>query len=414
MVAAQLTHHPLVACVEQVSAVLSEVCDYEPLYLDTDAKKTVLLGIAEAERRLAGLKLKTMAAAGDVAEDSGARDVAAWTAAHTRAEVRPLRQQQKLARAIDDHWARVGAAMTDGTVSLEQALVIVRGLEALPDHLGLEVIADAEARLVDYARTCNPTELALLADRILFYVAPEIAEAEEAKRLEEEEQQAHDKTTLRTKRLGHGWTRTTIIHPDASADRLQTYCEAFTSPRKRDDALGGEEDRIPYPRRMGLAFGALLEHLDPARLPAHGGDATTLLVTIPLASLQTDLGVGHGLSGATDLSASQIRRLACTAKIIPAVLGARSEILDLGRTRRLFSPAQRRAMALRDKTCRAEGCTIPATWTEAHHLRPWSQGGNTDLDDGILACSHHHHLLHNPRYTYEVRPDGRIRFHRKR
>ena len=109
-----------------------------------------------------------------------------------------------------------------------------------------------------------------------------------------------------------------------------------------------------------------------------------------------------------------MRRLACNARILPAVLGGRSELLDLGRARRLFSPAQRRALALRDGGCRAEGCDIPAAWTEAHHLRPWSRGGRTDLADGVLLCSFHHHRAHDARYDLRRTPGGDVRFHRRR
>ncbi|PWN00827.1 HNH endonuclease, partial [Nocardioides silvaticus] len=87
--------------------------------------------------------------------------------------------------------------------------------------------------------------------------------------------------------------------------------------------------------------------------------------------------------------------------------------LDLGRTRRLFSPAQRKAMRWRDQHCRAEGCTIPAGWCEAHHLDPWANGGNTDLDRGVLLCSWHHHRAHDPTHTAEKLPNGDIRFHRR-
>ncbi|HYG92222.1 MAG TPA: HNH endonuclease signature motif containing protein, partial [Nocardioides sp.] len=63
--------------------------------------------------------------------------------------------------------------------------------------------------------------------------------------------------------------------------------------------------------------------------------------------------------------------------------------------------------------CRAEGCTIPATWCEAHHLHPWSQGGPTDLANGVLLCSYHHHRAHDHRYTTDRLPNGDYRFHRR-
>ena len=113
------------------------------------------------------------------------------------------------------------------------------------------------------------------------------------------------------------------------------------------------------------------------------------------------------------LTAAEARRLACTAQIIPAVLGGNSEILDLGRTRRLFTPAQRKALALRDRHCRAQGCDIPATWCEAHHHQPWSQGGKTNLTDGVLLCSLHHHRTHDPTWHTDRLPNGDLRYTRR-
>ncbi|MDZ5621542.1 DUF222 domain-containing protein [Nocardioides sp. HM23] len=174
----------------------------------------------------------------------------------------------------------------------------------------------------------------------------------------------------------------------------------------------GRRTGSPYPRRLGQAFCALLEHLDPTKLPQHGGDSTTVMVTIGLDSLRAELSAGSTVGGEA-LSATAIRRLACNSAIIPVVLGGKGEILDLGRSRRLFSPAQRKAMRLRDQGCRAEGCTIPAAWTEAHHLKPWADGGNTDLGDAVLHCNHHHHRAHDPHYTAERLPNGDIRYHRR-
>ena len=90
-----------------------------------------------------------------------------------------------------------------------------------------------------------------------------------------------------------------------------------------------------------------------------------------------------------------------------------SEILDLGRESRFFTPAQRKAMNLRDQECTTPGCPMPAEFCEAHHQVPWSQGGNTNLDDGRLACNFHHHRLHDPRFSHELLPNGDIRFHRR-
>ena len=146
-------------------------------------------------------------------------------------------------------------------------------------------------------------------------------------------------------------------------DRLLTYLDAFASPRRGTDVPADE--RQSHGQRLGAAFGSFLEAVDPAALPRHGGDATTVLVTVDLDVLRTGLGVAH--VGDEPLSAGEARRLACTANIIPVVLGGASQVLDAGRARRLYSPTQRKALAVTQPTCRGDGCDIPAAWCEAHH-----------------------------------------------
>ena len=114
------------------------------------------------------------------------------------------------------------------------------------------------------------------------------------------------------------------------------------------------------------------------------------------------------------LTATEVRRLACSASILPAVVGGASEVLDLGRSKRLFSRAQRKALAIRDRRCRAEDCEIPPAWCEAHHAaKPWVEGGRTDLKDGVLLCSFHHHRAHDPAWTTARLPNGDVRYRRR-
>ncbi len=362
-----------------------------------------------------------MAVSDDVALAEGARDVAALLTQHTRGDFGGNRRDLGLAEALDRRWHQVAAALAQGEVNVAQAQVISHALDELPAELvDAEVLARAEAHLVAQAADFGPRELRVLGRRILDIVAPEIGEQHEAEQLAAEERRARRRTSLVSTRSGDGTTRITIHLPDAVATRLHTYLEAFTSPRHH--AAGqqgpghhgtGEADRIPVDRRRGQAFCTLLEALDPKRIPAHGGDATTVIVTIPLEELRKELGTGE-LGASDKLSAAEVRRLACTAQIIPAVLGGKSEVLDLARLSRFFKPAQRKAMILRDRECRAEGCTIPAAWCEAHHWgRPWAQGGRTDLKDGVLLCPWHHHRAHDPTYHASRMPNGDIRFNRR-
>ena len=246
-------------------------------------------------------------------------------------------------------------------------------------------------------------------------IAPEIGDEQERRALEQAERAAEAVTRLDFKRRGDGSTDIAATVPDATAARLKTYLESFTSPRQRDPGSGGDPAtgvRLPADRQRGHAFCALLERLDPAKLPDHGGLATTVVVTMPLETLQTGLGTAQ-LGTGEPISAGDARRLACTAGLVPAVLGTKSEVLDLGRTARLHSPAQRRALALSHPRCRAEDCTLPAPWCETHHATPWSQDGKTDLKDGLLLCHWHHRRAHDTRYSTERLPNGDVRYHRR-
>lgn len=390
--------------IEGLHGALDEVSSLDPGFLPTALKSDLLLDLARVETRLTELRLRLLACAEDVAARDGSRDAAAWLAHRIQADYVSVRADLELGRSLAALPA-LTAALGDGKVRPEQAQVIAAALEALPADVGTHVRADAEAWLVQAAGHHSPRELRILGRKILDVVAPEIAEAHEAKRLAEEEAGAEVATRLKLKDLPNGTTRITGVVPVLVGRRLRTYLEALSSPRVMQ-GLG------PRQRRFGAAFCSLLDHLDPAALPDHGGAATTVIVTIDRAALMRDLAAA-GLLGDQPISAAAARRLACNAKILPVVLGGKGEILDLGRSRRLFSSAQHHALRLRDRRCRGEGCTVPAAWCEAHHLSPWSRGGRTDLADGVLLCSHHHHRIHDPAYTPELLANGDVRFRRR-
>ena len=94
------------------------------------------------------------------------------------------------------------------------------------------------------------------------------------------------------------------------------------------------------------------------------------------------------------VSATTAARVACSALIqIVVTDDATGEVLQLGRTQRLASKQQRRAMMARDRHCRFPGC-IRAVRLHAHHITPWMLGGLTDVDKMVMLCQHHHVLVH--------------------
>lgn len=412
--------HPVLDAVAALDEALKAVADVNPTFMPTADKAEALRAIARTDARLAELRMRILADADDVAEQEGAADAAEWVATRTHQRRQDARADLSLAIALDRRPV-LAAALRAGETTVGQARVIARALDALPADVPAETVDRAEEVLVAHAASFGPDALGRLGRRILEVVAPETAEEVEGRRLAELEADAADRIRFAMRRMGDG---TTTLHgrlPDAVADRFATYLEAYTNPRKE----GTERDplrRLPYPRRLGQALCAFLEHVDPRRLPLHGGDATTVIVTVPLASLRDELGSAELLGspaipgetpGEGALSASDVRRLACTAQILPAVLGGASEVLDLGRSRRLFSPAQRKALLLRDPRCRAEGCEVSGVWAEAHHRDGWATGGRTDLDDGVLLCHPHHRRIHDQRFCSEWLPNGDVRFRRR-
>ena len=98
--------------------------------------------------------------------------------------------------------------------------------------------------------------------------------------------------------------------------------------------------------------------------------------------------------------------LACDCAITPAVLGTAGEPLDIGRAQHLITPAQRKALVLRDRGCSFPGCHRPPKYCDGHHIRAWYQGGHTDLHNLCLLCTHHHRLVHRATWEVRIAADG--------
>ena len=103
------------------------------------------------------------------------------------------------------------------------------------------------------------------------------------------------------------------------------------------------------------------------------------------------------------ISLERIRKIACDADILPAVMNTRSARLNLGRKARSASREQRLALVARDGPgCAFPGCDRPYGWTDAHHIQHWADGGTTDLDNLVLTCGTHHDLIHHHGWTVSI------------
>lgn len=173
-----------------------------------------------------------------------------------------------------------------------------------------------------------------------------------------------------------------MLGPLSAPQPTPTCPDLRSSDQRRGDAL------VAICRRAAAAGGAA-----PATTKA------ALHLTMDFHDLQNRSGAGRSLLTGQLLAPETIRRIACDAQIIPVVLGSRSEVLDIGRARRLFTPAILAAMWLRDGGCTIPGCTVPAFWADAHHLIHWADGGHTNLTNGALLCGRHHTIAHQRGWT---------------
>ncbi|NUU16275.1 DUF222 domain-containing protein, partial [Cellulomonas humilata] len=130
-----------------------------------------------------------------------------------------------------------------------------------------------------------------------------------------------------------------------------------------------------------------------AELLAHqraGADVACAPVALPWGAVAPAT-----LEDGTPVAMSELARVLCEADITRMVMSAESLPLDVGRTKRLFTPAQRRAAVVRDGQCTWNGCEQHASRCEVHHIRWWDRdSGATSLSNAALLCKHHHSEVH--------------------
>ncbi|NJD18926.1 MAG: DUF222 domain-containing protein, partial [Gemmatimonadetes bacterium] len=98
------------------------------------------------------------------------------------------------------------------------------------------------------------------------------------------------------------------------------------------------------------------------------------------------------LEDGTRVSAETSRRISCDAGLVRITHAPDGSVLDAGRRTRTIPPALRRALEARDRGCRFPGCGL--RFCDAHHVRHWTDGGQTSLGNTVLLCKHHHALVH--------------------
>ena len=288
-----------------------------------------------------------------------------------------------------------------GRLGLDHAAVIDEATRQLKDQ---QLAGELERILAEAAAGgATPGDLEHLADRTKADLAP--AEAAAKAR-----QQHRDQKVNASKTFG-GMTRVDGSLDPETGDLFRATLDYFTPKGpSAEQVLADPSCFEPIAYRRAQALVQMCRHAMAHAQTCNGGPAgrESILIGISLDALRTGVGSGASSStaGATPLTAAAIRRKACDTDIIAAVLGADGELLDLGRRTRIWSPALRAAIVLRDGGCVFAGCDLPPSFCEVHHRDHWINGGCTDQCNGELLCSRHHHLCHEGGWTITIGPDA--------
>jgi Domain of unknown function (DUF222)/HNH endonuclease len=326
-------------------------------------------------------------------------------------------------------------ALCAGDISAAHASVLAHGTRDQPAH----TTAEAEPTLLEAARRLDPPQLRRVIGHLQRTLDPDAADTQA--------QRQHERRGL--------WTAPTIegmvalqglLEPEAGQTLLAAL-EPLARPHSADDQRSGDQ------RRADALTELARQALEQGQLPQSGGVRPQLSVIVDLDSLLGRPGaVGGELGGLGSLAPEACRRLACDSALtrvlvtrgdhdhpghqasidgrhgpngdpcgegdlaarlrtamtlLPPVLGgAPRQPLDVGRSSRVITPAQRAALAVRDGGCVFPDCGRPPAWCDGHHLIHWLDGGPTDLDNLALLCRTHHRTVHEGGWQLTRGPDG--------
>lgn len=390
--------------------------------------------IARVRAQLEGLQVAVLAEATDrgVVAESSCADPGAWARERCwdagvgmpAGTANALRRAVDLRRPTQHLDARpLFAAVVAGAVPVAMARPVAKELDRLAGTVAPALWDTAATELVGWAaQGAGATDLRRAGQAIAANYGVDAFEEEQvrAHRLREVSAWVPD---------GGGWLMTVRTDNegkavfDAAFDALAAPMPATTVTDADGAVVEVTDARTPGQRRHdALAELARVVATDPGLLgskrPVSAAKAQ-ITVTMDYDRLTTRLGDdlsgggerscggrGYGVDGhGTPLTPSTVRRLACDAQLIPAVLAADGAILDWGRAKRLATSDQVTYLRHRDRGCVFPGCDRPPAWCEAHHLDEWDvDHGPTDVANLALLCGRHHTVVHTTACTAPVCP----------
>jgi len=367
--------------------------------------------------------------------EQGARNPQASVRSQTGCSKALANSEVMLSRALPDIPA-MAAGYASGTVSREHMMIVARALRR-PGCL--ESIGDFDAQFAAYAAQFRPEEFQKLVTRWVDMVDATTQAAEHADKalgaylkvsttidgmvavdgMLDPETGASLQAALHSIRIRHAKARdkaeSALAH-ERNAEQLDlTDSTSTQTPGQR--LIGDSAPQQSFSQRNVAALAELINlAMGNDNAPSvTDGLPTQITVTMSLEALQADLDDVDADQSAEQsagnrerriIPAAAARRMACDAGIIPAVLGGNGEILNLGRAVRTVTPAQRRAIEIRDQHCRYPDCDHPVQ--HVHHIIFWANGGNSDMANLVGLCNFHHHTVHDYGHKLEGNANSHI------
>ncbi|MBM7789057.1 HNH endonuclease signature motif containing protein [Tenggerimyces flavus] len=371
--------------------------------MSDDQLTTALLDNQAALHRHEARRLELIreADARNLAVSAGAANTAQWVAGVLRVPSAEAGAMVKLASHLDAELPATAQALADGQISVPHARVISRVVQLLPSHISTpELRSEVEATLLERAATFDPKVLGKVGNHLLMVVAPDLADQVLELKLKQEEASAERDRFLRMSfDETSGTWRVTARLPKVVGERLKLVLDPLAAPQPGPD---GRDTRLPEQRNVDALDEACRRLLADKLVPSHGGNPTQLVVTV------TNTG-GRTLHTGIELSRKLVDQLMCEADrtylVKPEHQPGRVTLLT-DTQQRLFQGKLRRLLELRDGGCAFPGCDRPPGWCHAHHVVPWSKGGPTTRDNGVLLCGYHHRLIHQGAWQVRIALDG--------
>jgi uncharacterized protein DUF222/HNH endonuclease len=356
-----------------------------------ELQRAVELLEVERLRRLAEIDRRR------IFERDGHLSAAAWLATTFKLTWGSARQNVRVARALEE-MPKTRGALHEGDISMSGVRLLVMAREADP-----AAFARDEAQLVEAARIHSMNDL----QRVAAYWRQTI----ECEHSMEGDDKLRERRRLHASVSFLGMVRLDgDLDPEAGETlltALRAVLDAESRSRPQDDL------RSPAQRRADALGEICRQWLDMAERPTVAGERPHLTVTIGAEGLKNATASRSELDHVGPVDLETARRLACDASVMRVVMAGRSEPLDVGRRTSIVPPAIRRAVVVRDRTCRFPGCDRPHAWCDAHHVVHWADGGPTALANLVLMCRRHHRMVHQPSGFRLELCDGRPIFKRR-